>query len=590
MLPNTRSGLALLATVTALVLLALNLSHWWPFLADDALISLRYSQRLLAGDGLTWTAGEWVEGYSNLSWVLICAAMGALGLELVNAARMLGVACVVACVLVSAWALRRAHPVAVLSAAWAAALSVPLAVWGQSGMETPLLAALVGGALALLADRVDRRAHAPKDLVLPALLLALACWTRPDTPALVGLVAFGFFLSAGQDLRAFRGAALLVGVSVVAIAVQVGLRQALYGEWLPNTYHAKVVENPLGLEQGMLYVWGWANAHLPVLGLGALGLFWMAPGTRETRRLVVPLVLGWPTVVVLLGGDHFPAWRWLAVLAVPLALLVGSGVGGVAARMPRASWLLLPPVVLVGGAVWTLQLRSPSVAIVRYEGWSWEQQEVGLLFEEAFGSGQPLLATGAAGGLPFWSGLPALDMLGLCDAHIARTEPRFPMAGHAKGDSDYVLDRAPDLVMVCAARGGVSGCVPQETELLEHPRFQENYRMVRLLLDEDRPVEPWVRWDSERLGVRVEEGRVELPGWMLSGSEGLGARLEGGVLGLPLEKGAEARLGLPLEGLWRVEAGEGLFGEALSGPEGLTVVLRAEASTLVGRVVLVREP
>ncbi len=36
------------------------------FLADDALISLQYTKRLLAGEGLTWCDGNLVEGYSNL--------------------------------------------------------------------------------------------------------------------------------------------------------------------------------------------------------------------------------------------------------------------------------------------------------------------------------------------------------------------------------------------------------------------------------------------------------------------------------------------------------------------------------------------
>ena len=49
---------------------------------DDAFISLRYSQRLLEGHGLTWTDGPPVEGYSNLLWVLGCALLGALGVKL----------------------------------------------------------------------------------------------------------------------------------------------------------------------------------------------------------------------------------------------------------------------------------------------------------------------------------------------------------------------------------------------------------------------------------------------------------------------------------------------------------------------------
>ncbi|HEV2104580.1 MAG TPA: hypothetical protein VGU27_02535, partial [Candidatus Eisenbacteria bacterium] len=72
--------------------LLLHARHYLPFLADDALISLRYARRLLDGHGLTWTDGDRVEGYSNLLWILAASALGRRGVDLVAAARALGVA------------------------------------------------------------------------------------------------------------------------------------------------------------------------------------------------------------------------------------------------------------------------------------------------------------------------------------------------------------------------------------------------------------------------------------------------------------------------------------------------------------------
>jgi len=58
------------------IALALQIYHFWPFMSDDAYISLRYSQRLLEGHGLTWNdLAPAVEGYTNLLWVLICAGL-----------------------------------------------------------------------------------------------------------------------------------------------------------------------------------------------------------------------------------------------------------------------------------------------------------------------------------------------------------------------------------------------------------------------------------------------------------------------------------------------------------------------------------
>src|SRR5262245_6501132 len=61
-LPRTSTWLpvliVLVITVGALVIHA---ATYLPFISDDALISLRYSQRLLNGQGLTWTEGPRVE-------------------------------------------------------------------------------------------------------------------------------------------------------------------------------------------------------------------------------------------------------------------------------------------------------------------------------------------------------------------------------------------------------------------------------------------------------------------------------------------------------------------------------------------------
>lgn len=43
-------------------LLVLHAAYYWPFLSDDALISLSYARRWIMGHGLTWTTGERVEG------------------------------------------------------------------------------------------------------------------------------------------------------------------------------------------------------------------------------------------------------------------------------------------------------------------------------------------------------------------------------------------------------------------------------------------------------------------------------------------------------------------------------------------------
>ena len=135
-----------LAALPALALFAAQASWPWPFFSDDSFISLRFSERLLQGDGLTWTDGERVEGYSNLLWVLLTAGLGALGLELVTAARLLGALCTAAALLALAAAARPRDPRTAAVAGVApllVAASQPVLVWSLAGLEGPLLLALL---------------------------------------------------------------------------------------------------------------------------------------------------------------------------------------------------------------------------------------------------------------------------------------------------------------------------------------------------------------------------------------------------------------------------------------------------------------
>src|SRR3954469_22670066 len=70
-------------------------NYYMPFLSDDALISLQYVRRFLNGEGLTWTGGRPVEGYSNLLWILLLAIPGAFGADLIGAVRVMGILCTV---------------------------------------------------------------------------------------------------------------------------------------------------------------------------------------------------------------------------------------------------------------------------------------------------------------------------------------------------------------------------------------------------------------------------------------------------------------------------------------------------------------
>lgn len=540
-----------LAALPALALFAAQAGWPWPFFSDDSFISLRFSERLLQGDGLTWTDGERVEGYSNLLWVLLTAALGALGLELVAAARLLGALCTVAALVALAAALRprdlRTAAVAAVAPALVAATQ-PVMIWSLAGLEGPLLLALLawgfGGLLRQFAWDAGDADPSRKALLAAGLPFALACWTRPDAPLWALLAGVG--LAAGALRRggsAALGRAFWFGApALCAVTAQLAFRLAYYGDYVPNTAHVKAELDAASLEPGAAFV-GAALAAIPALscaaGIGALA----ALRSRRTRRLapvVLLPVLAWLGYLCVIGGDHFPGLRLMHGAVAPMALLATLGLMAIPSATARALVALL--LTALAGSVDVVTARAhPGSKAARAEVWEWHGKVLGEALAAAFPATwpdeRPRLAVDAAGALPYYSRLPALDMLGLCDRTIATTPfpawldttregtPKPP--GHLKGNGDYVMAAAPDLMIFSNPPGLPLPVFVSACEFEDDPRFLREYRLV--LLDLGTPelfagvaaphlAALWVRVNG-RAGLALERGNLIVPGYLFGSAE-----------------------------------------------------------------------
>jgi len=537
-----RRLLAPLAALPAVALAAWQATFVWPFFSDDSFISLRFAQRLLAGDGLTWTDGERVEGYSNLLWVLLTAALGATGLDLVTAARALGFLCTLLALFALARAMRphdlRSALVAALPPLLVAA-SQPVLVWTLGGLEGPLLLLLLclgfGGLLrTLVVDETTVASLSPKRLLWLGVPFALACWTRPDAPLWALTAGCGLAVARARDgLATMLRTALWFGLpALLAVAAQLVFRLAYYGDYVPNTAHVKAEFDPASFGPGGRFVWN-ALLVMPGITLAAVvGAALLALRRRTRAFVLVPLlpVLAWLSYLTAIGGDHFPGLRLFHGALAPLAVLAAAGLLALRSANARVA---LAVVTIAAAAVDVWQARTDRRSReARGEVWEWRGQVVGDALRAAFAERQPLLAVDAAGAVPFFSGLPALDMLGLCDRTIATTPfadwldttvpgtPKPP--GHLRGNGDYVMLRAPDLLLFNNPPGLPAPVFVSACEFEEDPRFVDGYRLVMLDLGEQQVLpalrEPlrvplWVRVDG-RAGVRREPGRVVVPAWL----------------------------------------------------------------------------
>ena len=560
------TAVAVAAFLVCAALLMCHAIYYIPFFADDSFISLRYAARLLDGEGLTWTDGERVEGYSNLLWVLLVALAGIPGQDLVVTARIVGTICGIA-ILGSFFWVQRARPsrdgiAAAVIAGLAMVLSGPVVAHSVGGLEQPLLSVLVVWGLTCTLPLLERNGARVSEVAIPGVLFGLASLTRPDAPLIVAAVCGAFVVARGFSKDSLRTAALIACIAAAFYLAQLAFRLGYYGEWIPNTARGKVSFTPKRLASGWKYVreGAWPLGGL-LIGL-ALGVFAAFRDSTLRRQLVLTLlpVVVWCGFIVSVGGDHVPQHRHLVVAIAMAGLALCLIAGWFLSRYPdrRRVILAVACVLLVAMALGTWY--DPHRRRAKRNLWYWSGEPVGLFLRDTFGRERPLVAVDAAGALPYFSELPSLDMLGLTDHHIAHHPPHSLGKGklaHELGDGDYVLSRKPDLVVFNTARGSAKPNWRSGRQMVRRPQFREDYRLVTFRIDGEKPMASrmWTRLEGA-VGVKRTPGAVVVPGYLLShGKKSRAHRDENGDLFLRVTEkhpGRLRKLELP-PGHWEVE-------------------------------------
>ncbi len=567
---------SLLAAMPALFVLALHARLYYPFIADDAFISLRYAERFAQGLGLTWNDGERVEGYSNLLWVLANALLYSSGVDLVTACRALGalgmggvLVCVARCSTRDPLRMRAAGALAALCLA----LTGPLAAWAVGGLEQALLALLLAWAL-IAADTLIVAPHEAKRWSA-AVPLAALCLTRPDSPVLVLGVLLGVWGALGP--RGLKHA-LVIGLwAAAAVVTQLIFRLAYYGEWVPNSARAKVAFTAERIVTGVIYVFD-ALLHLWPLYVLALLLTVMSRQRRARLLPALGVLLLWSVYVLVIGGDIFPARRHSVPLLVALGMVLAIGLRQ-AFESKRAYAFTVALSVLAMVAQIGLTARDPQNFLASTERWELDGEVIGRLLGRAFVAEQPLLAVDAAGCLPYYSRLPAIDMLGINDKYLAAHPPPgfgHGRLGHELGNGAYVMSRAPDLVLPCLSQGADHGCYRSGRELLARADFRQHYRLLNFEGSEPYRFRSriFVRTDG-RLGIRSSASGMTIPGVFFAFGRASATLDAQGRIGTTLEPGQAVGLQVTAEDGRRWKAHTELSGTAKVGVEDRQITLTA---------------
>ncbi len=346
--------------------LGLLLLHAWAyrFDTDDAYISFRYARNLAQGHGLVFNPGfERVEGYTDFLWVVLLAGFDRMGIAPELSSRALSLASTLALWGLVAWYALRNPPgpgrqgLLLVPALFLAATRT-VAVWSTGGLETRFFEALIlAGALRLVVEvkaRIDGLPRRP----IAAWLFALAALTRPDGL----LLSVSAFVAASLYLARRRclSASFLAGLLPFGVLVGGHLlfRWVYYGDWVPNTYYAKVGGRSwwsAGLPYLAAFVLEYA-AYLWVPLLAAGVVLHVRRGTSFVPVLFSSLILPHALYVASIGGDLFE-YRPLDLYVPFLFLLLYDGCRHLATgRAAALATAVYCGVCLVG--IWEIPHRS----------------------------------------------------------------------------------------------------------------------------------------------------------------------------------------------------------------------------------------
>ncbi|MBI1289890.1 hypothetical protein GC173_01420 [bacterium] len=466
---------------------------WWHrrVVIDDPWITFRYAQNLLGGDGLCFNPGERLEGYSNLTWVLLTVPALMAQIEPLGWARLMAFACSAAMIalLVIGW--RRSNDDSMSRSAvagFALASTVPLAVWTMGGLETALQSFLLLVYTLSLAAFLERGSTLPGTIATAA--AALLAMTRPEG------FAFGVLLGLGLLKRETRFAAFnAISALFVCLAFYTTWRYMYFGTIVANTVTAKVGGSLWQrVWTGLVYTGNFFEG--PLLVVLVLAGFAVVRRMRALRspsqwtgdvalvRVAHLVVLMQVAFCIAVGGDWMPGGRFLVPALAPLCLLMAVAVR----RWPLFVRGVLVCFLLLGGLIDGRADRE-----LRWYRWAGRESgglvtapldDVGRWLA-AHGNRDDLVAGPEAGVIPYVSGMRFLDMVGLVDAHVAQVEGTM----HHKTDADYILSRKPDWIVLTFFEqdGKLVPPWPSDAAVFAHPEFSrvytEAYRRPRFLAD-----------------------------------------------------------------------------------------------------------
>jgi arabinofuranosyltransferase len=292
--------------------------RFFNYAEDDVFIPMRYALNFWRGYGWVMNPGEHVEGYTSPLhlWYLTILLRFLSPDHALAFSKFLGIALGLAILQQTRRLAQQIFP----SPVWIGGVSAlfvavcpEFALAMVNGLETGFATLLLtAGTVRFIAEcRGERQDHR-----ISALLFLGAALARPELTA-----SFPLLLLLETRFRVRRQDLVSLALYALPLCSLLIFRWTFYGDVLPNTFYAKRLPVPMGLELGWSYIQAFVFPNFAYAILGGIGLICVLR-SRGAGARVLPALLSLHALFLLRsGGDWMRDNRFLVVVLPLLATI-----------------------------------------------------------------------------------------------------------------------------------------------------------------------------------------------------------------------------------------------------------------------------
>lgn len=454
----------------SMLILLLHLFYFFGWSVDDQFISYRYAENLAQGKGLVFNEGEYVEGYSNFLFVVMLAFFSFLGMDVLPVSVFIEIFFGFA-TLILLWKMAKSFA-EFFSNKWPymsllfLSISGPFCIYAVSGMETTIFTFFVLLSVYLYSS--------PRSRNISGLSMAITGLLRSE--GFVIVIALFMYSIFRNRKKAFCLKELFPFLIFSTIYLPyVFWKISYYGDFFPNTYHAKAEGDKLFIvTNGLTYL-----AQFLAFGTGSilvgLSLFCRR---EEVYGVFLFVIFAYVAFIVYVGGDWMALFRFFVPIQPLLFLITAS-------QLPRFFKGLAPVMVLsfvllmlVPSIFYSISTTSHILPRVRAGNHVIDQyREIGLWMKDNLPYGSMVFDD--AGAIPYYSGFKLYDTARLVSKDIALVE----LGGNQTFTAEYILSKEPDYILMLAKLQLVEDSHvilrPLLEEIYNNMEFQNEYEMVK---------------------------------------------------------------------------------------------------------------